>query len=345
MLNPIKFFSKFIRSNNQKELDKIDKIVQKVNSFEKEISTLSENQFKDKTKSLIQKIGNGKSLNEILPEAYALVRESSKRIFNERHYDVQIVGGVVLNDSKIAEMKTGEGKTLTITLAAYLNALNKKGVHVVTVNDYLAKRDCENMGKIFDYLGMTCGYINSGQSDEERRKNYNCDITYATNSELGFDYLRDNMKFSSETMVQRGHYYAIVDEIDSCLIDEARTPLIISGQSEDKANQYTMVNKLIKKLNNEDFEIDEKDKNILLTDKGVDKVENIFSNASVLKNNNFYDPENISLVHYVNQALKANHLFVNGKDYIVKDRQIIIIDEQTGRQLPGRRLETDYIKA
>ena len=313
MLNPIKFFSKFIRSNNQKELDKIDKIVQKVNSFEKEISTLSENQFKDKTKSLIQKIGKGKSLNEILPEAYALVRESSKRIFNERHYDVQIVGGVVLNDSKIAEMKTGEGKTLTITLAAYLNALNKKGVHVVTVNDYLAKRDCENMGKIFDYLGMTCGYINSGQSDEERRKNYNCDITYATNSELGFDYLRDNMKFSSETMVQRGHYYAIVDEIDSCLIDEARTPLIISGQSEDKANQYTMVNKLIKKLNNEDFEVDEKDKNILLTDKGVDKVENIFSNAGVLKNNNFYDPENISLVHYVNQALKANHLFVNGK--------------------------------
>ena len=337
MLNPIKFFSKFIRSNNQKELDKIDKIVQKVNSFEKEISTLSENQFKDKTKSLIQKIGNGKSLNEILPEAYALVRESSKRIFNERHFDVQIVGGVVLNDAKIAEMKTGEGKTLTITLAAYLNALNKKGVHVVTVNDYLAKRDCENMGKIFDYLGMTCGYINSGQSDEERRKNYNCDITYATNSELGFDYLRDNMKFSSETMVQRGHYYAIVDEIDSCLIDEARTPLIISGQSEDKANQYTIVNKLIKKLNNEDFEIDEKDKNILLTDKGVDKVENIFSNAAVLKNNNFYDPENISLVHYVNQALKANHLFVNGKDYIVKDRQIIIIDEQTGRQLPGRR--------
>ena len=337
MLNPIKFFSKFIRSNNQKELDKIDKIVSKVNSFEKEITSLSENQFKGKTESLIKKLGDGKSLNEILPEAYALVRESSKRIFNERHYDVQIVGGVVLNDSKIAEMKTGEGKTLTITLAAYLNALNKKGVHVVTVNDYLAKRDCENMGKIFDYLGMTCGYINSGQSDEERRKNYNCDITYATNSELGFDYLRDNMKFSSETMVQRGHYYAIVDEIDSCLIDEARTPLIISGQSEDKANQYTMVNKLIKKLNNEDFEIDEKDKNILLTDKGVDKVENIFSNASVLKNNNFYDPENISLVHYVNQALKANHLFVNGKDYIVKDRQIIIIDEQTGRQLPGRR--------
>ena len=183
---------------------------------------------------------------------------------------------------------------------------------MVTVNDYLAKRDCENMGKIFDYLGMTCGYINSGQSDEERRKNYNCDITYATNSELGFDYLRDNMKFSSETMVQRGHYYAIVDEIDSCLIDEARTPLIISGQSEDKATQYTIVNKLIKKLNNEDFEIDEKDKNILLTDKGVDKVENIFSNASVLKNNNFYDPENISLVHYVNQALKANFIFKKG---------------------------------
>ena len=337
MLNPLKFFGKFIRSNNQKELDKIDKIVLKVNTLEKEISGLSQDQFKDKTKMLIKKLSEGKSLNEILPEAYALVRESSKRIYNERHFDVQIVGGVVLHDAKIAEMKTGEGKTLTIALAAYLNALEKKGVHIVTVNDYLAKRDCENMGKIFDYLGMTCGYINSGQSDEERRKNYNCDITYATNSELGFDYLRDNMKFSSENMVQRGHHFAIVDEIDSCLIDEARTPLIISGQSEDKANQYTTVNKLIKKLKDDDFEIDEKDKNILLTEKGVDKVENIFLSAGILKNNNFYDPENISLVHYVNQALKANYLFLNGKDYIVKDKQIIIIDEQTGRQLPGRR--------
>ena len=234
-------------------------------------------------------------------------------------------------------MKTGEGKTLTIVLAAYLNALSKKGVHIVTVNDYLAKRDAENMGQIYKYLGLSCGYINSGQSDEERRKNYNLDITYATNSELGFDYLRDNMKYSKETMVQRGHHFVIVDEIDSCLIDEARTPLVISGASEDKTSQYVAVNKLIKTLKDEDYEIDEKDKNILLTNKGIDNVEKIFSRVGILKNDNFYDPENISLVHYVNQSLRAHHLFQNGRDYIVKDNQIIIIDEQTGRQLPGRR--------
>ena len=234
-------------------------------------------------------------------------------------------------------MKTGEGKTLTIALAAYLNALEEKGVHVVTVNDYLAKRDAENMGKIFNLLGLSCGYINSGQDDDERRKNYLCDITYATNSELGFDYLRDNMKYTKEAMVQRGHNFAIVDEIDSCLIDEARVPLIISGIAEDKTDQYILVNKLIKKLNKEDFDIDEKNRNILLTNKGVDNVENIFSQAGILKNNNFYDPENLSLVHLVNQSLRANYIFSNGKDYIVKDQDIIIIDEQTGRQMPGRR--------
>ena len=203
-------------------------------------------------------------------------------------------------------MKTGEGKTLTITLAAYLNALTKKGVHIVTVNDYLAKRDSENMGKIYNFLGLSTGYINNDQSDEERKKNYNCDITYATNSELGFDYLRDNMKFDSESMVQRGHNYAIVDEIDSCLIDEARTPLIISGAVEDKTSQYLAIDKLVRVLQSSDFEIDEKDKNILLTNKGIDSVEKIFSNAGILKNNNFYDPENMALVHHVNQALKAN---------------------------------------
>ena len=235
-------------------------------------------------------------------------------------------------------MKTGEGKTLTIALAAFLNALKKEGVHIVTVNDYLAKRDSENMGRIYNYLGLTCGYINSGQSDEERRKNYLCDITYASNSELGFDYLRDNMKFTKDTMVQRGHSFAIVDEIDFCLIDEARTPLVISGQSDDKTSQYVAVNKLVKTLKEGDFDIDEKDKNILLTEKGIDKkVEKFFQEAGILKNNNFYDPENISLVHFVNQALKANHLFQNGKDYIIKDEGIVIIDEQTGRQLPGRR--------
>ncbi len=338
MLNPLNLISRFIKSSNQRELDKIQKIVEKINALENEISKLEDLDFPKKTEEFIEKIQNGVTLNEILPKAFALVREASKRINNqERHFDVQILGGVVLHENKIAEMKTGEGKTLTITLAAYLNALTKKGVHIVTVNDYLAKRDSENMGKIYKFLGLSVGYINNGQSDEERKKNYNCDITYATNSELGFDYLRDNMKFASESMVQRGHNYAIVDEIDSCLIDEARTPLIISGAVEDKTSQYLAIDKLVRGLESSDIEIDEKDKNILLTNRGIDSVEKIFSNAGILKNNNFYDPENINLVHHVNQALRANHLFESGRDYIVKDGQIIIIDEQTGRQLPGRR--------
>ena len=338
MLNPLNLISRFIKSSNQRELDKIQKIVEKINALENEISKLEDLDFPKKTEEFIEKIQNGVTLNEILPKAFALVREASKRINNqERHFDVQILGGVVLHENKIAEMKTGEGKTLTITLAAYLNALTKKGVHIVTVNDYLAKRDSENMGKIYKFLGLSVGYINNGQSDGERKKNYNCDITYATNSELGFDYLRDNMKFASESMVQRGHNYAIVDEIDSCLIDEARTPLIISGAVEDKTSQYLAIDKLVRGLESSDIEIDEKDKNILLTNRGIDSVEKIFSNAGILKNNNFYDPENINLVHHVNQALRANHLFESGRDYIVKDGQIIIIDEQTGRQLPGRR--------
>ena len=337
MLNPLKFLKKFIKSNNEKEILRINKIVNEVNKLEQEISLIDQKDFPNETEKLIKKISEGKNQSSLLPRAFALVREASKRILNERHFDVQILGGVVLIENKIAEMKTGEGKTLTIVLAAYLNALSKKGVHIVTVNDYLAKRDAENMGQIYKYLGLSCGYINSGQSDEERRKNYSLDITYATNSELGFDYLRDNMKYSKETMVQRGHHFVIVDEIDSCLIDEARTPLVISGASEDKTSQYVAVNKLIKTLKNEDYEIDEKDKNILLTNKGIDNVEKIFSRVGILKNDNFYDPENISLVHYVNQSLRANHLFQNGRDYIVKDNQIIIIDEQTGRQLPGRR--------
>ena len=337
MFNPLKFITRIIKSSNERELERIAPLIDKTNKMEDEIKKLSKEECIIKTNELIEKVKNGTEISKIIPTAFSLVREASKRVNNERHFDVQLIGGVVLNENKIAEMKTGEGKTLTIALSAYLNALNKKGVHIVTVNDYLAKRDSENMGKIYEYLGLTCGYINNGQSDEERKKNYNCDITYATNSELGFDYLRDNMKYSSDTMVQRGHFYAIVDEIDSCLIDEARTPLIISGQSDDKTSQYTSVNKLIKYLKKEDFEIDEKDKNIMLTNKGVDNIEKIFSNAGILKNNNFYDPENISLVHFVNQALKANYLFQNGKDYIVKDNQIIIIDEQTGRQLPGRR--------
>ena len=337
MLNPLNLISKIFKSSNQKELDKLTKLVANINMFESKFLNINDNQFSSKTSELKQKLKNGSSLNDLLPEAYALVREASKRINNERHFDVQLLGGIVLNQNKIAEMKTGEGKTLTIALAAYLNALEEKGVHIVTVNDYLAKRDSENMGKIYNFLGLSCGYINSDQTDAQRRKNYLCDITYATNSELGFDYLRDNMKFSINEMVQRGHNYAIVDEIDSCLIDEARVPLIISGKAEDKTDQYILVNKLIKKLNKEDFDIDEKNRNILLTNSGIDSVEKIFSDVGILKNNNFYDPENMSLVHLVNQSLRANYLFENGKDYIVKDNEIVIIDEQTGRQMPGRR--------
>ncbi len=337
MLNPISFISKFIKSSNQRELDRISKIVKKVNSLENDIKNLNDTDFPKKTLELKEKINNNKSLDEILPEAFALVREASRRTRNERHFDVQIIGGIVLHQAKIAEMRTGEGKTLTIVLAAYLNALNGKGVHIVTVNDYLAKRDSQEMGIIYNFLGLSAGFINNYQNDSERKKNYNCDITYATNSELGFDYLRDNMKFSKNEMVQREHSFAIVDEIDSCLIDEARTPLVISGSSEDKTNQYLIIDKLIKKLSSNDYEIDEKDRNILLTNDGINNIEKIFANAGILKNNNFYDPENLNLVHHVNQALRAHHLFQKGKDYIVKDNSLKIIDELTGRILEGRR--------
>ncbi len=310
MLNPLNIISKFIKSGNQKELDRIQKIVEEINLKESKVSKFEDNEFPLRTNEFISRLKNGEKLNDILPEAFALVREASKRINNERHFDVQLIGGIALHENKIAEMKTGEGKTLTIVLAAYLNALEKKGVHIVTVNDYLAKRDSINMGKIYNFLGLSCGYINSNQSDEERKENYNKDITYATNSELGFDFLRDNMKYSKNEMVLRKHNFAIVDEIDS---------------------------KLIKNLKQTDFDLDEKEKNILLTNEGIDNVEKIFSDAGILKNNNFYDPENLHLVHHVNQALRANYLFENGRDYIVKDNEIIIIDEQTGRQLPGRR--------
>ncbi len=337
MLNPLNIISKFIKSGNQKELDRIQKIVNKINYLENDVTKFEDSNFPLKTNEFISRLKNGEKLNDLLPEAFALVREASRRINNERHFDVQLIGGIALHENKIAEMKTGEGKTLTIVLAAYLNALEKKGVHIVTVNDYLAKRDSINMGKIYNFLGLSCGFINSDQSDEQRKENYNKDITYATNSELGFDFLRDNMKYSKNEMVLRKHNFAIVDEIDSCLIDEARTPLVISGAAEDKTMQYIAVDKLIKSLKKTDFDLDEKEKNILLTNEGIDNVEKIFSDARILKNNNFYDPENLHLVHHVNQALRANYLFENGRDYIVKDNEIIIIDEQTGRQLPGRR--------
>ncbi len=337
MFNPLNLITKFIKSSNQKELDRIGKIVEKINLHEEDFKNLNDSDFPKKTDVFKNQINDGKSLDELLPEAFALVREAAKRTRNERHFNVQLIGGVALHEGKIAEMRTGEGKTLTITLAAYLNALSGKGVHIVTVNDYLAKRDSIEMGQIYNFLGLTSGFINNNQDDTERKKNYNCDITYATNSELGFDYLRDNMKFSDEEMVQREHNFSIVDEIDSCLIDEARTPLIISGAAEDKTAQYLAIDKLIRILNNRDFEIDEKEKSVLLTNDGINNVEKLFSNAGILKNNNFYDPENLHLVHHVNQALRANHLFEKGRDYIVKDGSLKIIDELTGRILEGRR--------
>ena len=312
MFNPLNFISKFIKSGNQKELDRISKIVDQINNLEEKFTSLKNEDFPKKTLELKNRIKKGETLDQILPDAFALVREASNRSRNERHYDVQLIGGIVLHENKIAEMRTGEGKTLTIVLSAYLNALEEKGVHVVTVNDYLAKRDSLEMGQIYNFLGLTSGFINNDQNDFERQKNYNCDITYATNSELGFDYLRDNMKYSKSQKVQRDHHYSIVDEIDSCLIDEARTPLVISGAAENKTNQYLAIDKLVKQLKKDDIEIDEKDKNILLTNSGINNVEKIFSGAGILKNNNFYDPENLALVHHVNQALRANYLFEKG---------------------------------
>ncbi len=337
MLNPLNFISKIFKSNNQYEIDKIKPILEKVNHLEKDFSKLHDEEFPKKTTEFKKRIIDGETLNEILPEAFALVREASRRKRGERHFDVQIIGGIVLHHGKISEMKTGEGKTLTIALAAYLNSLTGNGVHVVTVNDYLAKRDSEDMSKIYNFLGITCGYINNSQNELERQKSYKCDITYATNSELGFDFLKDNMKDSLDQILQKKHFFAIVDEIDSCLIDEARTPLVISGQAEDNSNQYKSINNLVKKLNSEDYEIDEKDRLITLTNKGIDKVEAILKNSGVTSITNFYDPSNLNIVHHVNQALKANFIFKKDKDYLVENNKIKIVDELSGRILEGRR--------
>ena len=266
-----------------------------------------------------------------------MVREAAKRTLGERHYDVQLSGGLILHSGKIAEMKTGEGKTLVSTLPAYLNSLTGKGVHIVTVNDYLALRDSAWMGKVFNYLGVSTGCITNNLDDDERKKNYACDITYATNNELGFDYLRDNMKYELNELVQRGHNFCIVDEVDSILIDESRTPLIISGKIEDKTNLYSTSNEFIKNLQKNDYELDEKNKNVILTDAGVDKIEKLALQKNILKNNNFYDPANLDLVHHTNQALKANLIFKKDTDYIISDGKVQIIDEFTGRVLGGRR--------
>ena len=332
-----KTLNKIFKSGNQQELDKIKPLINEINNQESSMSSLKDNEFKEKTYLLKKNIKEGRDLNSVIPQSFALVREAAKRVLNERHYDVQLAGGIILHNGKIAEMKTGEGKTLVSTLPAYLNSLTGKGVHIVTVNDYLAKRDSEWMGRVFYFLGLNTGCITGQLEDPDRQKNYSCDVTYATNNELGFDYLRDNMKYNISEMVQREHNYCIVDEVDSILIDESRTPLIISGRIEDKSNQYISSNNFIKKLEKPDYEIDEKNKNAILTDSGVDKIEKLSVQAGILKNNNFYDPQNLDLVHHVNQALKANLLFNKDTDYIVKDGRVQIIDEFTGRILEGRR--------
>ena len=331
-------FSKIFKSSNQQELDKLKNLITAINDKEKECKLLTESDFKEKTSLFKKNVQNGSiDIEKIIPESFALVREAAKRVLNERHYNVQLAGGLILHKGKIAEMKTGEGKTLVSTLPAYLNALIGKGVHVVTVNDYLAKRDSEWMGKVFSYLGISTGCIVNNLEDSDRKKNYACDVTYATNNELGFDYLRDNMKYELEEMVQRSHEYCIVDEVDSILIDESRTPLIISGKLEDKTTLYNISNNFISYLQKKDYELDEKNKNVILTDAGVDKIEKLSVQKNILKNNNFYDPANLDLVHHTNQALKANLIFKKDTDYIVKDGKVQIIDEFTGRVLVGRR--------
>ena len=331
-------FSKIFKSSNQQELDKTRNIILAINNKENEVKSLSEGDIKEKTFNFRKNVQSGSlEIDEIIPEAFALVREAAQRALGERHYDVQLAGGLILHNGKIAEMKTGEGKTLVSTLPAYLNSLAGKGVHIVTVNDYLAKRDSAWMGKVFNYLGVSTGCITNNLDDLERKKNYGYDVTYATNNELGFDYLRDNMKYELDEIVQRNHDFCIVDEVDSILIDESRTPLIISGKLDDKTTLYLTSNEFIKHLQKNDYELDEKNKNAILTDIGIDKIEKLAMQKKILKNNNFYDPANLDLVHHMNQALKANLLFNKDTDYIVRDGKVQIIDEFTGRVLDGRR--------
>jgi len=337
MLNIGKIIGKFVKNSSQREIDQLKSIVEKINLLEPNIRKISDKDFPSKTEEFKSKIKDGTKLEDLMPEAFACVREAARRVLGERHYDVQLMGGIILHQGKIAEMKTGEGKTLVSTLPVYLNSLMGKGVHVVTVNDYLAKRDSEWMGKIYEFLGLSVGCIENEMDDISRKKNYDCDVTYGTNNEFGFDYLRDNMKYDIKEMAQRNHFFCIVDEVDSILIDEARTPLVISGGTEDKSDQYFVANKFVKKLSKDDYELDEKDKNVMLSEKGIDNIEKMSKTYGVLKNNNFYDPKNINLVHHINQALKANLLFLKDTDYIVRDNKIQIIDEFTGRVLDGRR--------
>ncbi|MEK9893513.1 MAG: preprotein translocase subunit SecA [Pelagibacteraceae bacterium] len=333
----LNFLNKLFGSTNDRKINALRPIIEKINGLEKEIEKLSDNNFAERTNNLKKIVSDNGDLDKVLPEAFALVREASKRTIGQRHYDVQLMGGIVLHQGKISEMKTGEGKTLVATLAAYLNALTDKGVHIVTVNDYLAKRDSEWMGQIYKFLGLTVGCLTNETPDEDRKKIYQSDIVYGTNNEFAFDYLRDNMKLSLDEMVQREFSYCIVDEVDSILIDEARTPLIISGPTEDSSTEYFLCNKIVNELSEDFYQKDEKDRNITLTDLGVDAVEKKLANANLLQGDNFYDPRNISLVHHINQSLKANKLFQKDKDYIVRDNAVQIIDEFTGRVLDGRR--------
>ena len=308
-----------------------------INALEDEYSQLSDEALRGKTDEFRQQLDNGTKLDDLLVPAFATVREAAKRTLGQRHYDVQLMGGMVLNDGAISEMRTGEGKTLVATLPAYLNALTGKGVHIVTVNDYLAKRDSEWMGQVFEFLGMTTGVIIHGKDDADRKAAYEADITYGTNNEFGFDYLRDNMKYELEQMVQRGHYFSIVDEVDSILVDEARTPLIISGPLDDRSEMYNTIDAFIPKLEEDHYEIDEKSKTATFTEDGTEFVEGLLSDADMLQGNSLYDIENVTVVHHLNQALRAHKLFARDKDYIVKNDQVVIIDEFTGRMMEGRR--------
>jgi preprotein translocase subunit SecA len=324
-------------SANDRYIKRMRPLVEEVNAAEPIVSALSDEELRARTAVLKQRLADGETLNDILPDAFATVREAARRTLGQRHFDVQLMGGIVLHRGMISEMRTGEGKTLVATLPVYLNALTGKGVHVVTVNDYLAKRDSEWMGQIYRFLGLSVGCIVHGLDDEQRRAAYGADVTYGTNNEFGFDYLRDNMKFHLEQMVQRPFNFAIVDEVDSILIDEARTPLIISGPAEDSSELYRNVDKLIPRLAPEDYEKDEKQRQVVLTESGVEKIEAMLREADLLKVGTLYDIHNVALVHHVNQALRAHQMFTRDTEYIVKDGKIVIIDEFTGRMMEGRR--------
>jgi preprotein translocase subunit SecA len=329
---------KLFSTVNERHIKSFSKRLEEINSLEPKMQVLSDKELKNQTNILKERLSKGESLDALLPEAFATVRETALRVLGQRHYDVQLIGGMVLHNRMIAEMKTGEGKTLASTLPVYLNALEGKGVHVVTANDYLAERDAEWMGKIYKFLGLTVGCITNNLPEEKRKEAYMSDITYSTNNELGFDYLRDNMKYSVEHFVQRPFHYAIIDEVDSILIDEARTPLVISGQAEDNVELYYKIDKIIPKLVKGDYEIDEKSRNITLTDDGISHIEELLTEMKILeKNSSLFDIKNIPALHHINQALKAHKIFKNNVDYIVKDNQVMLIDEFTGRIMDGRR--------